>query len=132
MGMLGSKMKLVQNVDPGEHLLMSMGMVAHFMDADVEAGKRYYVLLRFLYGRGFQLRPIRNSGGSEFSVTNPKFNSWLMDCSIVEKTADADSWYAKYKDQVDKTQAHYLVEWQGKSSNQRDELTLRKEDAIAK
>jgi hypothetical protein len=67
--MLGSKVNIVQNVDPGKHLFIAHTVsFSHFLEADVEAGKRYYVLLRFIYGRGMQLRPIRTSGDSEFSV----------------------------------------------------------------
>jgi len=132
-GMLGSKTKMVQNVEPGRHLFMSHILAySHFLDANVEAGKRYYVLLRFVYGRGLQLRPIRNSGDSEFSANNPKFDEWKNGSEFVVKTAEADAWYAKYKNVVDEAQAKAWAEWQNKSDTQRAELTLNKGDFVEK
>lgn len=133
LGMLGSKMKVVQNVEPGKHLFMAHTIAyAHFLDADVQAGKRYYVLLRFIYGRGLQLRPIRNSGGSEFSVNNPKFAEWNSESKFVVKTPDADAWYTKYKNAVDDAQTKGWADWQQKTPEQKVELTLNKEDHIEK
>ncbi len=133
MVMLGSKMKFVADVEPGKHLFMSqMGAVAHFMDADVEAGKRYYVLLRFIYAHGFQLRPIRNSGQPEYNINTPKVSSWLKDCVLVKKAADSEVWYEKHKDITDKAQATYMKEWLEKDAEQRSQLTLNKDDSIDK
>lgn len=133
-GMLGSKTKLIQNVAPGHHLFMGHTMLAnaHFLEANVEAGKRYYVLLRFVYGRGLQLRPLRVAAGSEFSIENPLFNEWNTGSSFVVKTADADAWYAKYKSVVDEAQTKGWAEWQGKNDAQKAELTLNKDDATDK
>lgn len=131
-GMVGSKNKLFINVDPGQHLFMSNSIgVAHFLDANVDAGKRYYVLLRFVYGRGLQLRPIRPVGNDEFSASNPQFESWKKDASFVVKTPEADAWYAKYKqDFVDKGQEKGWAEWQAKTPEQRAELTLNRNDSF--
>ena len=69
--------KSVQLVAPGHHVVREQpsggAATAHIMEADVAAGKRYYVLLRFIYARGMQLRPIRRTGPSEFSVANKEF-----------------------------------------------------------
>ena len=57
--------------------------ITQFLDATVEAGHRYYVLARFIYGHGFQLRPLRPSAPAttEFSTANPKFKEWLADAT---------------------------------------------------
>jgi len=46
LGMSGPKSKLAVAVAPGKHMLMSeTGAMGHAMSADVEAGKRYYVVV---------------------------------------------------------------------------------------
>jgi hypothetical protein len=133
LGMLqmGSKTKLLQNVEPGKHIFMSnMTSHSHFLEADVEAGKRYYVLVRFLFANGHQLRPIRNSGNSDFSVNNPKFEEWKSSTKLIVKTQGADEWYANHQKDVDDAQAKGWKEWLRKNPEQKAELTLNKEDQV--
>jgi hypothetical protein len=103
----------------------------HFLDANVDAGKRYYVLMRYVHGRGLQLRPIRNEGGDpEFATGNPKFREWLTETQIVTKTAETDGWLEKYKSFADDAQTRGWKEWQEKRPDQRAELTLNREDSV--
>lgn len=130
-GMLGSKTKLVKNVEPGRHLFMSNTIaVSHLMEADVQAGKRYYVVMRFIYGRGMQLRPIRPTGNGEFSADSGQFKEWNAISSLVEKTPDADAWFTRFKSTVDEAQAKAMTEWQGKDASQKAELTLNSADFL--
>lgn len=132
LGMLGPKTKMVVNVDPGKHLFMlNQAGLGQFVEANVDAGKRYYVMTRFVYGRGLQLRPVRPAGGDpEFTVGNPRFNEWLTESQLVAKTKDADDWLAKYKDRVDEAQARGKTEWDAKRPDQRAALTLNPEDSV--
>jgi hypothetical protein len=132
LGMLGSKTKMYVNVDPGKHLFMlNQAGLGQFVEANVDAGKRYYVMTRFVYGRGLQLRPVRPAGGDpEFTVGNPRFSGWLTECQVVVKTKDADDWLAKYKDRVDEAQARGKTEWGAKRPDQRAELTLNRGDSV--
>ena len=133
LAMVPSFGKTVQLVAPGRHQFMThFGQAGtHIMDADLVAGKRYYVLMRFIYGGGFQLRPIRASGPSDYAVTNTNFPSWLSTTHFVTKTPAADTWYATNKAGVMKDQAAALAVWNKKSPEQRAELTLNANDAIA-
>ncbi len=133
LAMVPSHGKTVQLVAPGRHRFMTNFNAAgtHIMDADVVAGKRYYVLMRFIYGQGFQLRPIRASGPSDYTVQNKDFPSWLSSTRFVEKTPEADTWYDANKARVDAFQAASLAVWNKKSPEQRAELTLGAADAVA-
>jgi hypothetical protein len=139
LAMLGSKAKSVQVVNPGHHTfvantgasLISEGF-SHILEADVDAGKRYYVLVRFIYGHGMQLRPVRATGTSDYSAGNPQFSEWITSTRIMEKTSEADAWYAKFKGAVDRGEATARVDWQKKSADQKAELTLNRDDAISK
>jgi len=133
-GMLGPMTKLVQDVEPGKHLLMAhttMPSISHFLEADLEAGKRYYVLLRFVYGHGLQLRPVKSTGAMEFSTQNPKFAQWVAEAKFVDQTEMVSDWYAKFKGNVDEAQAKATAEWQKKDASQKEQLTLNKSDFVS-
>jgi hypothetical protein len=103
------------------------------MEANVEAGKRYYVLLRFIYGQGMQLRPLRTSGTSVYSVNSPDFPQWqAITTRYVEKTPAADEAFAKDKPNefLDKAQAKALENWAAHTDAERAELTLNPGDAV--
>ncbi len=126
----------VQLLTPGHHLLMVRQMaVTQFLDANVEAGHRYYVLVRFIYGHGFQLRPLRSTGmggADEFSVANPKFGEWLSDAKWITRTPAMDAWNEQTAPKADEVQAKGLVEWNAKTPEQRAELSLTRADAFDK
>ena len=129
---LASHTKSVQLVTPGHHVFASNfgGGSAHIMEADVAAGKRYYVLLRFIYANGMQLRPIRPTGPSDFSVANKEYPEWVSITHFVEKTPAADEHDRKSDAPLSKSQADGLADWAKKTPAQRAELTLNVEDAI--
>lgn len=133
IGTLGAKTKLAYGAAPGRHLFMSNSVgFGHILEADVEAGKRYYVLLRYVHGRGMQLRPVRNAGGDpEFTVGNPQFRRWLAESQLINRTAEAEGWQTQYKSFHDDAYARGWKEWQEKRPDQRAELTLNRDDSIA-
>jgi len=129
---IGGTSKVVYNTEPGEKLFMSNnGVMSHFMTANIEAGKRYYVLVRPIHGYGFQLRPIRNSAKTDYNTTLPEFPLWLANTSIVEASMEAEPAITKHQDGFSDTQKKGFLEWQAKSADQLSELTLTPEDAVA-
>jgi hypothetical protein len=134
LAITGSHTKVSIEFTPGHHFLMAnqSGLIAHFLDVNVEAGKRYYVLLRFIYAHGFQMRPLRTSGPSDYSVVHPKFNSWWTETRFVEMTPDGIKLFEEtMKENIDKTQAKGLQQWQERTPEERAELTLTPQDAVA-
>ncbi len=128
----GAHSKTVVLLPPGRHVLMAtQGGIAHFLEAKVEPGKRYYVLVRFIYANGFQLRPLRRTGPSDYTVQHKDFPTWMASTKFVEKTAASDAFFEKYKANVDKAQAAGWTTWQDKSPVERAELTLTPQDAVA-
>ncbi|HSI37831.1 MAG TPA: hypothetical protein VK946_02045 [Methylotenera sp.] len=128
----GAHSKVALLFTPGRHILMANqpGIAAHFLDANVEAGKRYYVLLRFIYANGFQMRPLRSSGPSDYAITNKDFPRWISETRFVDKTTDSDAFFEKYNEAVIKSQTSGWKTWLAKTPQQRAELTLNLEDAI--
>lgn len=129
LNVLSSKGKVVVLVDPGKHMFMAGGMGAQVMSANVEAGKRYYVLSRFIAYVGYQLRPIRSTGPSEYGVNNPKFREWRDETKVVDMTAAGKSLYSNAAT-IGKLQASGLDRWKRKSQGERDQLTLNAGDYI--
>ena len=137
LGFVSSKTRFVKLVEPGQHMYMAMGgFGAHFLQADVEAGKRYYVLSRFIAYVGYQLRPVLPSGPSDYSASIPQFGEWLRESTIVDSTPEGMAWYADWgaKNQatIDKMQARGWETWQRKTLQERAELTLLPIDAVAR
>ena len=131
LAVMGPHSKSAQLVAPGHHVFASNAAGGtHILEADVAAGKRYYVLLRFVYAHGMQLRPLRPTGTSEYSVNYKDFADWLASTTFFVKTAAADDFNQKHADLFAKEQDAGLVEWSKKSPAQRAELTLAVGDAI--
>jgi hypothetical protein len=124
------KSKSVANLPPGKHMLLS-SHVGHLMEANVEAGKRYYVLLRFIYANGLQLRPIRPSGTSEYRMNGPHFPKWMKQTErFVQMTPEAETYFDTFKGAVDQALQKARENWQAKTPAEIAELTLNVEDAV--
>ena len=126
--------KSVLLLDPGTHRLMSTNMLTkvHFLDATVEAGKRYYVLLRFVYNEGFQLRPIRPTATSDFNMVGADWAEWMANTPrIVEKGPASDEHFAKERvvKRLNKLYAKAVEAWNKRTDAERAELTLTPADA---
>ncbi|MDO8344142.1 MAG: hypothetical protein Q7T48_13150 [Cellvibrio sp.] len=130
IGVAPAESKFVVNLTPGEHRLFATnGLQGHIMDMKVESGKRYYVLVRPIYGNGFQLTPLKHNAAFDLSQKSPEFPLWKSQPVMVEKAAGADEWYAKFKDNVDKVKLSAIKVWNEKSDEQRAQLTLLPDDA---
>jgi hypothetical protein len=119
---------------PGKHRLMSTNMLTgvHFLDATVEAGKRYYVLVRFVYNDGFQLRPIRTTAVSDFNMVGADWKEWIANTPrTVDKGPASDEHFAKEKvnKRLDKLYAKAVEKWNKRTDAERAELMLTPEDA---
>jgi hypothetical protein len=125
--------KTVLLLPPGKHLLFATvgAAIGHAMEVNVDAGKRYYVLLRFIYANGMQLRPLRPSGTSEYRVDGKDFAKWMKSTRWVEMSPDAEAYFDKLKEFVDRGQEKAVVDWQAKTPAEVAELTLNPEDAVA-
>lgn len=130
IGVTPAKSKFVVNMKPGEHRLFStQGMQGHIMELNVEAGERYYVLVRPIYGNGFQLRPLKRITDNEFGQNNTKFKGWLSDTKLVGKGQGADEWYADSFKSINKIIAKAEKVWSEKSMEQKAQLTLIPSDS---
>lgn len=128
---IGGRNKVVYNTAPGRKYFASAlgGSITHYLDAEVEAGRRYYVLVRPIHGYGFQLRPIRHTE-TDYSMANPDFPQWLAK-SVRVQAAEGERFNDKFKAAVDKARLLGFTRWQEKTAGERAELTLSPADAVA-
>lgn len=128
---IGGKDKVVYSTAPGRKMFVSNdGMRVHFMDADLEAGRRYYVLVRPVYGNGYQLRPVRRDGGSDYSMDNPDFINWVRQSRRVEALGSEPPMPARALPQLAKARELGWASWLAKTPGEHAELTLERADAV--
>lgn len=120
----------LQVVTPGHHVFMVFGRDAHLLEADVEGGARYYVLLRAEGGANLVPLPVRMTEDAEITNRSAASGQWLADSQMVAKTPAADVWFANKAAQVDAAQAAAMADWLRKSATGRAALTLGKDDAV--
>jgi len=139
LGMIGSTNKIVHNVKPGKTRFFALvGQMGHILDAELQAGKQYYVILRYLHGGGFQLRPVRPANvpkvpdAAEFRDNDPEFDTWVAEARFVEKTPEGNESYTKYytNEVIKKAYQHALAGWNKKTPAEKSQLTLNKSDNI--
>lgn len=134
VGVIGSKMKMTHLVDPGHHQFMVIAENADFLEANLEAGKIYYVLISPRMGvwkARFSLLPIRNKDSdNERSVRNSNFAEWMRETRVVVKTSEADAWFEKNKSSILKKRTSYLAKWKVMLPEDKVNLTLNAEDGV--
>jgi len=117
-------------IKPGHHVFMAYGRSGHLLEANVEGGARYYVLLRSDGKSELTPLPMRMTEDAPISNRSPEAGQWIVSSQMVEKTAAADMWFAAKSGRIDAAQAAALSAWQGKTTQERTALTLQREDAV--
>lgn len=133
IGIVSSGTKVAYQADPGTHLFMVVGENADFMNASLDAGKTYYVLVSPRMGMWkarFSLLPIHNDASAKYNLKSPEFSQWQRETNFVEKSGSANAWYSAHAADVATKQADYMQRWNTASAEQKAELTLRPEDGI--
>jgi hypothetical protein len=106
---------------------------ADFVDATLEAGKTYYLLISprpGVWKARFSLLPVHNNPAAKYSVHSEDFKEW-MSGEFVENTDASLKWYQNNKASVDKKKAEYLEKWNRMLPVDRAALTLHASDGVA-
>lgn len=133
IGIVSSKTKLAYQASPGKHLFMVVGENADFMNANLDAGKTYYVLVSPRIGwwkARFSLLPIHNDAAAKYSLKSERFHMWVTETEYVVKGPAALQWYAQHKTSIDGKQQQYMQEWVKTTPEHRAVLTLHPQDGI--
>lgn len=128
IGVVANATKIAYLTPPGHKVFMAYGTVADFMEANVVAGKTYFVILRPNWGTGgFAPTPIRQRN-DKWSMQNPDFNKWLNDTELVTANAKAPGYFQKNKADFDKLYTRYWARFLHKNPVERRERTLQPQD----
>lgn len=133
LGIVSNKTRLATRVAPGAHRFMVIAENADFMEATVEAGKTYYVLISprpGMWKARFSLLPIRNDQNAQLSLQSSDFAKWMEKTTMVEIAPAAEEWYHKHQANISKKRSGYLKKWDQMSPADRAELTLNPEDGV--
>jgi len=133
IGVLKHKDKVAYQAEPGAHRFMVVSENADFVDATLDAGKTYYVLVKARPGAWkarFSLIPIHNRADAEYSLQSKDFADWNGKTKFAEKTPEAEQWYRDNKASVDGKKADYLQKWNRMAPEDRAVLVLHAEDGV--
>ena len=112
LGVLARATKMACLVTPGAHVFMVYddrhhGKRAGFLNAEVSAGKTYYVLLKPRFGDLFGLLPLR-----PYDFSRPEFAQWLTEPQMLETGPEAAAAWEQQRDQVTATRDEYWPDFQ--------------------
>ena len=133
IGIIQNKQRVAYQADPGQHRFMVIAENADFVDATLEAGKTYYVLVSPRMGvwkARFSLFPIHSDAAAEHNVHSADFKKWMSSTQLVEVTDKNIAWYEKTKANIEEKKADYLKKWNAMLPADKAELTIKAEDGV--
>jgi len=133
IGIIQNKQRVAYQAEPGQHRFMVIAENADFVDATLEAGKTYYVLVSPRMGAWkarFSLLPIHNDPAAEESLHSADFKEWMAKTQLVEATESNLAWYERTKANIEEKKADYLKKWNVMLPADKAELTLKAEDGV--
>ena len=134
LGGVDPHQKIAVQAEPGAHRYMVVAENADFVDANLEAGKTYYVLIRprpGVWKARFSLIPVVSRADAEFSTQKPEFAEWQASTKFVELTPAATAWYEAHKSDIEEKKAGYLEKWNRMAPADKAELTINPADGVA-
>ena len=133
VGILSMYSKVAYQVEPGEHMFMSVGGggPGHLAKATLEQGRTYYVLVRPNWGfvPSFSLFPLQRDPGAEFKLDSPELAGWLKGTDFHEPTPVAHEWMNGNRPSIVSKKGEALQKWNAMSDAERRKFTLLATDA---
>lgn len=126
--------KYAVQIDPGTHRFMVNGSKVMFLDAELEAGKTYYVQLRSEIGPGkakFSLIPMHAAPVSMDSVRSRKFTEAFQRAEWIERAPSLDEWFAKHRVELEQRKVDALTLWLDPEWKEAPRRKLGPEHAVA-
>jgi hypothetical protein len=133
LGIVSNKTRIATRVKPGTHRFMVLAENADFLEAELDAGKTYYVLVSPRVGvwkARFSLLPVRSDAAAEHNVHSKEFKEWMEKTRLVEIGPEAEAWYAENQRSIDQKRSEYLLKWNKMLPKDKANLTLRREDGV--
>ena len=122
IGIVSAHKKLVYYVQPGHVRFLVISEATDFIQADLDAGKTYYVLVTpriGLWKARFSLRPVESR-----ELDGAEFKGWFEKCVWIDTTDDVREWARRNWSDVQNKKIEYLQKWEPRT----DKPTLKATD----
>jgi len=106
--------------EPGHRIFSVVGEAADFLEADLEAGKTYYILVAPRMG-AWKARFSLVAFTEEFKDWG-KREDWLKSCKVVTPTPRALEWAEDKKAELEEKRERYFAKWQEKPEAEKPRL----------
>ena len=119
--------------EPGKHTFFVTSETADFMQADVVAGKTYYIVATPRMGvwkARFSLRPIQKDPGMPFNFGQAESQKWIKEARPIAMKDSAKAWATEHQAEIDKLRDEVYPAWQKKSTEEKAQLTMKPEDGV--
>ena len=133
IGIIQNKQRVAYQAEPGQHRFMVIAENADFVDATLEAGKTYYILVSPRMGAWkarFSLLPIHPDAKAEYNTQSADFKKWTEKSNFVEVTPSNQAWYEKHKADIEEKKTDYLKKWTVMLPQDKAVLTIKPEDGV--
>lgn len=138
IAMVPNQSKFTLDVPAGTHQFMaiSQGKKLHsakYMQADMEAGKTYYVVVKPepAYGKTvFRLHPVHASPVAEYQLNSDSVRYMIESARNVENTAESSAWADRYEDDITDLIERTRGQWNKLSQRQQNYFTLQSSDGL--
>jgi uncharacterized protein (DUF58 family) len=131
VGIVSAGTRVDYQVVPGNHAFMVSSEVSDFLDANVVAGRTYYVIVEPRMGAWkarFSLSPVRRGPPAEFHMGLKGFRGWVNTLRPETIGPSAVNWYEQNKAAVAKMRVENLPKWSMKPPEDLAEATLNEAD----
>ncbi len=133
IGIMANNRKIAVNVEPGFHRFMVTSEAADFVEANLDAGRTYYVVVTprmGMWSARFSLWPVKNGKPGKFTTEDKDFRNTLAKTKLVENTDASYAWFNKNLHKIKSKFAEYIEVWKAKSPEDLAERTLVGSDGL--
>lgn len=134
IGLVTAKTRIAHNMEPGTHRFMVVGENADFMEAELEGGKIYYVVVTIRPGYWaprFSLLPVSTRPVTEINRESDRFIVWMRDeTRWAEMLPSAEQSIVSKNTEIEELMVRYLVRWNEQPPEHIAKRTMLPEDGV--
>lgn len=115
IGFVPYNQKLPYFAEPGKHLFMVVSEAADFINAELVAGKTYYIEVAPRMGMWrarFSLAPITKA-----DLQTERVKKWISTCRLIENKDGAERWAKENASSVSSKREAYLEKWNARGAD---------------
>ncbi|MEJ2542431.1 MAG: hypothetical protein P8Y99_00015 [Calditrichaceae bacterium] len=122
IGFVPYNQKLPYFAEPGTHLFMVVSEAADFINAELAAGKTYYIKViprMGMWRARFSLGAITKE-----DLQKKEVQQWISTCRLIENKDSADRWAEENEPSVSNKRQAYLEKWNARGDENQPTLNI--------